>query len=108
MAHRIVAAPDRGRRARLLVRAQGSQSESALLTLATFWVLLLACQVTLGAWTIWSNKAADIATAHVAVGATMLAFGISISAFALRLRAPDKLVRPGAHESRIPEGVSAR
>lgn len=26
-------------------------------------------QIGLGAWTIWSNKAADIATAHVATGA---------------------------------------
>ncbi len=76
--------------------------------MTTFWVLLLACQVTLGAWTIWSNKAADIATAHVAVGATMLAFGISISALALRLRVPDRLVRREARESRMPEGVPAR
>jgi cytochrome c oxidase assembly protein subunit 15 len=35
------------------------------------WFLLLVTQITLGAWVIWSNKAADIATAHVAVGATM-------------------------------------
>jgi cytochrome c oxidase assembly protein subunit 15 len=49
------------------------------------WFLLLSTQITLGAWVIWSNKAADIATAHVAVGATMLAVGISISAICLRL-----------------------
>lgn len=49
------------------------------------WLLLLAVQITLGAWTIWSNKAADIATAHVAVGATMLAFGVSLYAIAARL-----------------------
>jgi cytochrome c oxidase assembly protein subunit 15 len=49
------------------------------------WFLLLACQITLGAWVIWSNKAADIATAHVAVGATMFGFGISLSAICLRL-----------------------
>ena len=49
------------------------------------WVLLLACQITLGAWVIWSNKAADIATAHVAVGATMFALGVSLSAICLRL-----------------------
>lgn len=50
------------------------------------WFLLLACQITLGAWVIWSNKAADIATAHVAVGATMFALGVSLSAVVLRLR----------------------
>jgi cytochrome c oxidase assembly protein subunit 15 len=49
------------------------------------WFLLLACQVTLGAWVIWSNKAADIATAHVAVGATMFALGVSLSVICLRL-----------------------
>ena len=49
------------------------------------WFLLLAAQITLGAWVIWSNKAADIATAHVAGGAIMLALGVSISAICLRL-----------------------
>jgi heme a synthase len=53
------------------------------------WFLLLACQITLGAWVIWSNKAADIATAHVAVGATMFVLGVSLSAICLRLRRAD-------------------
>ena len=40
-----------------------------------------------GGWTIWSNKAADIATAHVAVGAITFVTGVAISALiALRLR----------------------
>jgi heme A synthase len=47
--------------------------------------VLLVGQITLGAWTIWSNKAADIATAHVAVGATMLSFGVAIYAVATQL-----------------------
>lgn len=64
----------------------GSEAPSQLRMLSTWWVIFLAGQITLGAWTIWSNKAADIATAHVAVGATMLAFGVSISAIALRVR----------------------
>ena len=58
-----------------------------LLTLSSFWVFFLALQVTLGAWTIWSNKAADIATAHVAVGATLLAIGVSIVAISRRVSA---------------------
>ena len=58
-----------------------------LLTLSSFWVFFLAIQVTLGAWTIWSNKAADIATAHVAVGATLLALGVSIVALSRRVSA---------------------
>ena len=49
------------------------------------WFLLLACQITLGAWVIWSNKAADIATAHVAIGAVMFALGIVIATISLRL-----------------------
>jgi cytochrome c oxidase assembly protein subunit 15 len=57
----------------------------ALVRLSDVWFLLMAYQITLGAWVIWSNKAADIATAHVAVGATMLAVGVSISAICLRL-----------------------
>jgi cytochrome c oxidase assembly protein subunit 15 len=53
--------------------------------LSILWVALLLGQVTLGAWTIWSNKAADIATAHVAIGATMLSFGVSICAILWRI-----------------------
>jgi cytochrome c oxidase assembly protein subunit 15 len=57
----------------------------ALARLSDAWLFLLAGQITLGAWVIWSNKAADIATAHVAVGATMLALGVCSSALCLRL-----------------------
>ena len=38
----------------------------------TAWLIGVFVQLGLGAWTIWSNKAADVATTHVAVGATML------------------------------------
>jgi cytochrome c oxidase assembly protein subunit 15 len=41
------------------------------------WLVLVICQIVLGAWTIWSNKAADVATAHVALGAVL--FGLAIS-----------------------------
>ena len=54
--------------------------------LSFWWLILLFVQLTLGAWTIWSNKAADIATAHVAVGAIMLSFGVIISAICWRLQ----------------------
>jgi cytochrome c oxidase assembly protein subunit 15 len=57
----------------------------ALIRLSNLWLFLLACQIALGAWTIWSNKAADITTAHVAVGATIFAFGVAASAICLRL-----------------------
>ena len=44
--------------------------------LSLAWMGLIVAQVTLGAWTIWSNKAADIATAHVILGTLSLATGI--------------------------------
>jgi len=58
---------------------------AALRRLSITWVALVVCQIGLGAWTIWSNKAADVATAHVAVGATMLSFGVSICAICWRI-----------------------
>ena len=60
------------------VRAlQDARTIGALRQLSILWVILFLTQFTLGAWTIWSNKAADIATTHVAVGAIMLSFGVS-------------------------------
>jgi cytochrome c oxidase assembly protein subunit 15 len=53
--------------------------------LSMLWVALVICQIGLGAWITWSNKAADIATAHVALGAVMLSFGVSISAICWRV-----------------------
>ena len=58
---------------------------AALKRLSVLWVALVLCQITLGAWVIWSNKAADIATAHVALGAVMLSFGVTISAICWRI-----------------------
>jgi heme a synthase len=47
----------------------------ALTKLAFAWLALLMLQVILGAATIWTNKAADVATAHVMVGALALLTG---------------------------------
>jgi len=68
---------------------------AALKRLSIFWVTLVGCQIALGAWTIWSNKAADVATAHVALGAVMLSFGVSISAICWRI-SQRALGRPAA------------
>jgi len=43
---------------------------------AFFWLGLVALQILLGAATIWSNKAADVATGHVMVGALVLLTGV--------------------------------
>jgi cytochrome c oxidase assembly protein subunit 15 len=66
--------------------------------LSFLWVGLVFGQIALGAWVIWSNKAADVATAHVALGAVMLSFGVSISAICWRIsqRETDRVRSPSA------------
>jgi heme a synthase len=51
------------------------QGSKRVVTLSRIWFGLILFQGFLGAYTVWSNKAADIATAHVAVGALSLVFG---------------------------------
>jgi cytochrome c oxidase assembly protein subunit 15 len=71
---------------------------AALQRLSVVWVGLVFGQIALGAWVIWSNKAADIATTHVAIGAVMLSFGVSISAICWRIskRETDRARSPSA------------
>jgi heme a synthase len=75
---------------------------AALKRLSMLWVALVICQIALGAWTIWSNKAADVATAHVALGAVMLSFGVSISAICWRILAVSRHGAPGGRVLPIP------
>ncbi len=49
------------------------------------WLGVILLQALLGAGTVWSNKAADIATAHVVLGAVSLAVGALISCLLSRL-----------------------
>jgi heme a synthase len=53
--------------------------------LAVFWIGVVLAQLCLGIWTVWSNKAADVATAHVALGATTLMIGVLIATILGRL-----------------------
>lgn len=46
-----------------------------LAKLACIWLAMICAQIGLGAATIWTNKAADVATAHVMVGALSLVTG---------------------------------
>ena len=62
-----------------------------LRSLSTLLICLVMIQIGLGAWTIWSNKAADIATAHVAVGASIFGLTVAISAICCRLRSATAL-----------------
>lgn len=76
MAHRVVAAA-----ILILVAACAWSSwrrlggKDSLAKLAIFWLALMFIQIALGAWTIWSNKAADVTTLHVMVGALSLVTG---------------------------------
>ena len=61
-----------------------NRTRTRLSQLALAWLSLILIQALLGAWTIWSGKAADIATAHVLVGALSLAFGSILSIICFR------------------------
>ena len=71
--------------AALIFARKTGREAGTLSRFADTWFLLLVCQITLGSWVIWSNKAADIATTHVAIGATMFALGVALSAICLRV-----------------------
>ena len=86
MAHRFLALVIATGVVACLFRARVAElRDTPLARLSDAWFLLLASQITLGAWVIWSNKAADIATTHVAIGATMRALGVAVSMICLRL-----------------------
>ena len=57
------------------------------------WVGLVFVQFLLGACTIWTNKAADIATAHVATGALTLVLGALLCAMSWRLQSRAELAK---------------
>ncbi len=56
--------------------------------LALVWLGLIVTQVFLGAFTIWSNKAADVATTHVVVGALSLVTGALLTIISFRVLIP--------------------
>jgi heme a synthase len=47
--------------------------------MASFWIFFVIGQFCLGIWTVWSNKAADIATSHQVCGALTLTTGVLLS-----------------------------
>lgn len=58
------------------VRRHGLSNLMSRLSLG--WLALVLVQVGLGAFTIWSDKAADVATAHLLCGALTLALGVIV------------------------------
>lgn len=80
MAHRLMALAILFAISACLVKInQAVPRGHVLRRLAWGWLLLVLTQAGLGAWTIWSNKAADVATLHVVVGAVTLVSGALIS-----------------------------
>lgn len=60
-------------------------SRSVLSKLCWSWFVMVIVQATFGAATVWSKKAADVATLHVVLGAASLAFGTMVFLIASRL-----------------------
>lgn len=70
------------------------------------WVAMILAQIALGAWTIWSNKAADVATAHMALGALSLLVG-ALLAFRLFCGARTRdFVLPDAPNASLMERIA--
>ncbi len=87
MAHRLVAyALFLGVAAAALRTLKKLGGRDQLTQFAFLWLALLALQILLGAVTIWTNKAADVTTAHVMVGALALLNGALWCLIALRRR----------------------
>ena len=72
--------------------------EHPLAKLSLAWVGLVLVQVILGAATIWSNKAADVATTHVVTGALTLANGALLTIISFRVLIPARATVPAASE----------
>lgn len=68
------------------------------------WIATVLVQATLGASTVWFNKAADVATAHVVFGALCLVFGAAAVAFSRAVARPQVATIPLAG---APGGSSA-
>ncbi len=74
------------------------------------WLGLIIVQIFLGAFTIWSNKAADVATAHMVTGALTLVTGAILTIIAFRVLIPAHVpvresVEPAAAGSQLAPGV---
>ncbi len=73
-----------------------------------FWLALILCQILLGAATIWSNKAADIATLHVLVGALSLVTSALLTMVAFRVLIPARAAVPAVTQSAQTPFASAK
>jgi cytochrome c oxidase assembly protein subunit 15 len=94
MAHRMVASAIVGLVISSAVMARRRFGPGHVLRKGSgLWLGLVGVQFALGAWTIWSNKAADIASLHVVIGSLCLAVGGVLCVVAARFRTAP-LVQP--------------
>ena len=78
-------------------------AKNVLSRLSLVWLGLVSGQGLFGAATIWTNKAADIATIHVLVGALLLAVGAILTIVSIR---EFRLYRPKATPLEATEAAS--
>ena len=82
---------------------------SGLTRVASAWLGLVLLQASLGAATIWTNKAADVATAHVALGALSLMTGTTLALMSTRCsRTEAATTRPARPAAMAPEKGPAK
>jgi cytochrome c oxidase assembly protein subunit 15 len=89
MAHRVMALVVTGAIAAAWWRTRRCLPRGHMVRrVAGFWLLLVCIQFGLGAWTVWSDKAADVATLHVVTGALTFVTGalLSVAAFGARVQ----------------------
>lgn len=94
MAHRAVAVAILAAAVAVWYRASSRSRLRATKSWSTAWLGLIVAQGGLGAWTIWSNKAADVATAHMALGAILLILGVVFSFRLFRATEPGRFSVP--------------
>jgi heme a synthase len=75
MTHRLTAAAILLLVGACVLLSRKGEKHPRIARFAIGWFCLILLQASLGAYTIWSNKAADVATAHVAFGALSLLWG---------------------------------
>lgn len=75
MAHRITASLILLAVAAVFILSRKADRHPGVKRFVAGWLVLIVTQALLGAFTVWSNKAADVATAHVALGALSLVWG---------------------------------
>lgn len=80
--------------------------ESRLLVPAILWFVLVLCQITLGGFAIWTFLSVPVVTAHVAVGALILATGLILTMRTFRLFRSEGFMEMGS-TYRSSEGIKS-